>query len=79
METCYYNYEVRLPDVRKIFEQHMREYLNYDYFNFMRQIYTKNEQISVEKFAEELKTAERCYGSDAADTLRHYAVRWGIM
>lgn len=79
VETCYYNYEVRLPDVRKIFEKHMREYLNEEYFNFMRQIYTKNRQISVERFAKELKTAEKCYGSAAADTLRHYAVRWGIM
>lgn len=79
METCYYNYEVRLPDVRKIFEEHMRNYLNRDYFDFMRQLYTKNEQISGEKFANELKLAEKCYGKAAADTLRHYAVRWGIM
>ena len=77
--TCYYNYDLRLPEVRKKFEVEMRENLSADYVRKIKSIYTKNDRIKTEEFLGYVRAAEEKYGEKAADTLKHYGLRWGIM
>lgn len=77
--TCYYNYDVRLPEVRKRFEAEMREKLNAEYVRKMKDIYTKNTHIPTKEFAEYVCETREKYGEKAVETLRHYGVRWGII
>ena len=77
--TCYYNYDVRLPEVRRIFEAEMHENLSTEYVRKMKDIYTKNTHIPTKEFAEYVCETREKYGEKAVETLRHYGVRWGII
>lgn len=77
--TCYYNYDLRLPEVRKVFEKEAREYLTKEYLTKTQSIYTKNTRISAEKFAEIVDQTAHDYGNAAKETLKHYGLRWGVI
>ena len=74
----WYNYTLRLPQVHKMFEEEMRAYVNEDYIAKIKEMVGTNERMSREEFAKKVDYAQRTFGEEAAATLQHYAIRWGI-
>lgn len=78
-KTYYYNYDLLLTDVHKAFEQELEKLLTYEYMSALQEIFKHNEQLSQAQFAGYMQDAQEKYGEAAAQTLRHYGYRWGIL
>lgn len=78
-ETYYYNYTIRLPQIRQMFENEARAYLNADYMVTLKAIFGRNDQLTPTAFLAYRQKAAREYGASAEQTLLHYGYRWGIL
>ena len=78
-ETYYYNYTLRLPEVRRLFEAEARNYLTSAYLSNLQHIFQQNDQMNQKDFADYLQNTLEQYGPQAQQTLRHYGYRWGIL
>lgn len=78
-ETYYYNYTLRLPQIRQMFEAEARAYLDQAYLSDLQSIFRHNDQLSEKDFADHLQNTLEQYGPKAQQTLRHYGHRWGIL
>ena len=61
-----------------MFENELRAYVNKDYVAKIKEMVGKNERMSKEEFAKKVDYAQITFGEEAAATLKHYAIRWGI-
>ncbi len=78
-KTYWYNYTVRLPQVRQQFEQTLHQHFTQDYMALLQSISRQNKQLSPQLFEQRLNEAAERFGAKAAATLRHYGFRWGIL
>lgn len=78
-ETYWYNYTLRLPAVRQRFDQALHQFFTEDYLALLRAISRHNDKVSSRSFHKRLADAEAQFGAKAAETLRHYGYRWGIL
>ena len=78
-KTYYYNYDRLLTDVHKAFEQELKEQLTLEHMRALQAIYKQHGQISKAQFASYMQDIQEKYGQAAAQTLRHYGYRWGIL
>lgn len=78
-DTYYYNYTLRLPQVRKRFEEEARAYLSPQYLADLQAIFRRNGQLSEKDYLSIVQEAAANYGPGAQQTLRHYGYRWGIL
>ena len=78
-KTYWYNYTLRLPDVRQRFEEDLCQFFTTDYLSQLRSISRHNDQLSRSAFAERAAEVAERFGEAAAKTFRHYGYRWGIL
>lgn len=78
-KTYYYNYDLCLPEVQKLFDQDVKRHMTMAYLKVLQGIYKGNERISKAQFDEYRREAAEKFGEAAAETLRHYGYRWGIL
>ena len=78
-KTYWYNYTLRLPAVRQLFEQAVQQFLTPDYLAMLRTISRHNDKLSNKAFAERTAKVAAQFGEQAALTFRHYGYRWGIL
>ncbi len=78
-KTYWYNYTKRLTDVRRQFEQDLRQNMDADYVQLVQKIGAQNNCLSAEALETSVALATERFGSQAALTLKQYGHRWGII
>ena len=78
-QVYYYNHNVRLPDVHKRFEQELKGYFTLEFVSELQMQLQRNEQISKEKFEDEMNRIEDAYGIAVKETMKQYGYLWGIL
>ena len=78
-KTYWYNYEYRLNDVKKDYKLELERVYDQAYLQKLAQIKTKADPAVREAFAQKLHAIETAYGASAAQTLRRYGCRWGVL
>lgn len=77
--TYYFNHNVQTTEVRKMFEQALRENITEEKMAEWQSIYTRNTKLSQDTFNQRLIQISAQYGEAVVDTLRHYGYRWGVL
>ena len=75
-QTYWYNYEYRLPDVRKDFKKALKEALDETYREKIKRL--KGSPIHLEGLADTAEMVGREYGPKPLETLLRYSRHWGI-
>ncbi|MBQ3120044.1 MAG: hypothetical protein IJC12_04165 [Peptococcaceae bacterium] len=71
--------DVRLPQIRKQFEDDLKRFADYEYINNLQLICTKNSCMERNEFMKCLSEVEDNFGQYARMTLEQYGYRWGIL
>jgi hypothetical protein len=71
--------DVRLPQIRKQFEDDLKRFADYEYINNLQLICTKNSCMEKNEFVKCLSEVDGKFGEYARMTLEQYGYRWGIL
>ena len=78
-KTYWYNYEYRLNDVKKDYSVELKKVYDEAYLQKLARIKTKADPAVKQAFTQKLRAVEECFGASAAQTLRRYGYRWGVL
>lgn len=78
-ETYYYNYDLKIPQVKKSFEELIRKMFDRKLMEKLNEIISANSSISKEDYKKILVYTKEHFGSEAEKTVKHYGSKWGIL
>jgi len=78
-ETYYYNYNVKVPELKKNFEILLKETFKKSEMEKWRNIITANGKISEDVFLQTVVETQEQYGENAKEVLYYYGIQWGII